>query len=479
MVDKLIRQGVEVHETTEAFEAIVEDSLWRSPDYALSDADQGSDEESDLGQEADAELEQEIQPETKEPRVFPSDSWIVYGAQPGRAAVLDLLEPRRRRIQHEWPDGPFMRSYDGAAYTMPMQMGVEVARIDQYFEVETRPATSARALAHSVPIASDWYAISAEVTRSYLAVNRMLAAGHTVFRALTDDQPLFMVSASDPQSRELLTQISNEIGITVLADPPTVSMSAPQQAARIGVYQGWASSMDEGWTRLVLEDFDYKYETLMNDDIREVDLSDELDVIIIPSEIPLNRLIEGASDEDAPPGYRGGIGEEGVENLKAFVHNGGTLVTLETADALAIEHFDVPVRNALEDISRSDLFLPASLLRVELDKDHPISLGSRDEVAAKWAGGRAYEPTDFSGESGRIRVVGSWPEDPERLLMSGAVVGAEYLAGKGALLDVEYGDGQILMYGFRVQHRGQTQGTYKLYFNALLRDNPLTATENR
>ena len=496
MVDKLILQGVEVHKSVGAFEAIIADGLWSSPDLSMSEDEEatedsaegndlpGEDEDEDedegdteRGEDEDEDAVEDSEPEI-EMRSFAPDSWIVYGAQPGRAAVLDLLEPRRRRVQHEWPDGPFMRSYDGAAYTIPMQMGVKISRIDHPFEADTRPATSARVIAPPVPAANDWYGISAEITRAHQAVNRMLEAGLSVFRAVSEDGPLFMVSASDPQSRSLLTEISNEIGITVIADPPTLSMSAQQQAARIGVYQGWAGSMDEGWTRLVLDDFDYTFETLMNDDIREEGLSDRLDVIIIPSEIPLNRLIEGASDEDAPPGFRGGIGEEGVENLKAFVRNGGTLVTFEAADALVIEHFDVPVRNALEDVSRSDLFMPASLLRVELDEDHPLAVGSPDEVAAKWAGGRAYEPTDFGGDAGRVQAVGSWAEDPERLLMSGAIVGAENLAGKGAILDVEYGDGRILMYGFRVQHRAQTHGTYKLLFNALLKNRPRTATQD-
>ena len=492
MVGKLILQGVEVHESVGAFEASIADGLWSSPDdndlSENEDSTEDAAEEDDLPDEdeGDTEREEDTDEEAvednkpeEELRSFAPNSWIVYGAQPGRAAVLDLLEPRRRRVQHEWPGGPFMRSYDGAAYTMPMQMGVEITRTDNPFEADTRLATSARVVAPPMPTANDWYAISAEVTRAYQAVNRMLEAGLSVFKAVSEDGPLFIVSASDPQSRSLLTEISNEIGVTVVADPPTLGMSAQQQAARIGIYQGWAASMDEGWTRLVLEDFDYTFETLMNDDVREEGLSERLDVIIIPSQIPLNRLIEGASDEDAPPGFRGGIGEEGVENLKEFVRNGGTLVTFEAADAIVLEHFDVPVRNALEDVNRSDLFLPASLLRVELDENHPLAVGSPNEVAAKWAGGRAYEPTDFGGDAGQVQAVGSWAEDPERLLMSGVIVGAEKLAGKGAILDVEYGNGRILMYGFRVQHRGQTHGTYKLLFNALLKNNPRTATEDR
>jgi len=157
---------------------------------------------------------------------------------------------------------------------------------------------------------------------------------------------------------------------------------------------------------------------------------------------------------------------------------GGTLITFERADELVIEHFGVPVRNALEGVGQPDFYLPSSLLRVELDGEHPLTMGSPDEVAAKWAGGRAYEPTDFGGEAGRVRAVGNWAEDPERVLMSGQLIGAEFLAGKGAILDVEYGSGRILMYGFRVQHRGQTHGTFKLLFNALLKNAPRTATED-
>ena len=391
--------------------------------------------------------------------------------------MLDLLEPRNRRLQREWPGGPFLRSYDGAAYTMPLQMGVEAIRVDAEDVGSVEVATSARIIAPRVPQADEWYAISARVTRSYQAASRLLEAGVAVSKAESADGPVFLVPVSDPFGRATLIELASEIGVTVMADPADVRDVVPQSRARIGLYQGWAGAMDEGWTRLLLEEFDYVYETLSNEDVQTAGLEDRYDVIIIPSEISLDRLVDGATSDETPPEFRGGIGEDGVENLKQFVRNGGTLVTLERADELVIEHFGVPVRNALDGVGSEDLFLPTSLLRVELDSDHPLTMGSPDEVAAKWAGGRAYEPTDFGGEAGQITAVGSWAADPDRLLMSGMLHGAELIAGKGAILDVEYGSGRILMYGFRVQHRGQTHGTFKLLFNALLKASPRATTQ--
>jgi len=492
MVDRLILQGLEIHRTTEAFEVAVEHDLWASPAGGLLDVDEdeghdedgeGHTDDDDEGRDDDDEgrddedrdddgLGQDDDNPAPETRSFPAGSWIVYGAQPGRAAVLDLIEPRRRELLYEWPGGPYVRNYDGAAYTIPMQMGVDVIRVDDAFAVGTEAASIGPLDAPPIPSASDWYAISAQVTRSYQAVNRMLDAGLPVSKAESDDGPVFVVRASAPQALGLITEATADLGISVLADPDGVREAVPQQPNHIGLYQGWAGAMDEGWTRFVFDDFEYAYETLGNADVQADDLSDRFDVIVFPSEIPLNRLINGDTAAAVPEEFRGGIGEDGVENLKQFVRAGGTLVTLERADELVIEHFGVPVRNALEGVGQPDFYLPTSLLRVELDGEHPLTMGSPDEVAGKWAGGRAYEPTDFGGEAGRVRAVGSWAEDPERVLMSGQIVGPEFLAGKGAILDVEYGSGSILMYGFRVQHRGQTHGTFKLLFNALLKNSP-------
>ncbi len=507
LVDKLALQGGEVHEAVESFTAVPQVDVWFTPEDGtlavpewqrrqsaptgdLGDADseaveeepgEGTEEdqpEEDEPDEGDSAETGEAPGPDVEPREFAAGSWVVFGAQPGRAAVLDLLEPQNRRLQREWPGGPFVRSYDGAAYTMPLQMGVDVVRVRRADVGSVRAVTAAEFRPPPVPqTAERWYAFSARVTRNFQTVNRLLELDIPVSRGDSDQGPVFLVPAGEPQAQTALTQLSAEVGTAVLADPAGVEDVAPQQAARIGVYQGWAGAMDEGWTRFVLDDFDFGYTSLANSDVQAGALRDRFDVIVMPSEIPLERLIEGSTDDTTPPEYRGGIGEEGVEHLQAFVREGGTLVTFERGDQLVIEHFGVPVKNALDGLDEQELFLPASLLRLELDEDHPLSAGSPAEVVAKWAGGRAYEPADFGGEASGVRSVGRWASDPDRVLASGLLHGAEHLAGKSAILDVDYGAGRILMYGFRVQHRGQTHGTFKLLFNALLNDGPRPATE--
>ena len=482
MVDALILQGVEVHRAAEAFQAEMEDGLRVPGTSLLTDGEDGAgeeaaDHEDGAGEHArgehDADDDAEEEEDDDDLRTFPAGSWVVLASQPGRAAVLDLLQPVQRELDREYPGGPWVRSYDGAAYTMPLQMGVETVRVDEPFQVRLEALTSSGLVAPPLPHVTSNYALSTAVNASYAAVNRLLAQGIPVLR--TPDW--FLVPASNTQAYGAMDQLRTELGLTVHADPPGVESAMTMRPSRVGLYQGWAASMDEGWTRLLLETFAFDVTTLSNDDVRAGDLGRRFDVIVLPSEIPLRRLIDGTAEGDAPPEYVGGIGMEGVDALKAFVRGGGQLVTLDRGDEVVLEHFDVTVRDALQGVGSEDFFAPASLFRVEVDPDHVLARGSPKQVAAKWANGRAYEPTGFGGEATDIRAVARWSGDPDRLLLSGLVEGAEYLSGKAAILDMGYGRGRITMYGFRVQHRGQTAGTFRLLFNALMRTGPRTATE--
>jgi hypothetical protein len=103
-------------------------------------------------------------------------------------------------------------------------------------------------------------------------------------------------------------------------------------------------------------------------------------------------------------------------------------------------------------------------LRPSVDTDNPIGFGLDSEVAAKFANSPGYVVDVES--SGDVQILAQYPsEDP--LLMSGLIIGEELLRDKAATVRIGYGNGSIIMLGFRVQHRGQTHGTYKLPFNSI------------
>ena len=236
--------------------------------------------------------------------------------------------------------------------------------------------------------------------------------------------------------------------------------------------------MDEGWTRYVLDDLGIPYTTLHNKDFKgtkkkKVNLSNRYDVIVFADENtdiiiqgkrgPSSRY--GRSDGSFPPEYQGGIEKEGVEALKAFVEQGGILVTLNNACGLAFNELDIPASNAIERIDRSQFFCPGSILRVKVDNKSPIGYGMPGEAAIMFYRGMAIQ-TQIPPEGWDRKVVARFPEDD--ILLSGWLYGEEVIARKAAVVDVQNKKGHIILIGFPCQHRAQSHGTYKFLLNALL-----------
>jgi hypothetical protein len=180
-----------------------------------------------------------------------------------------------------------------------------------------------------------------------------------------------------------------------------------------------------------------------------------------------------------PDEYTGGIGKEGVDNLKKFVENGGTIVFLNRASNFAIEQFKLPVRDVTRGLNRKDFFIPGSILRTELDTTHPIAKGMPAQSIAWFENGPAFEVLSpgFSrppageeppkGGTQNVRIIARYPSDPKNILLSGWALGAEKIAGKAALVEFTIGKGKIILFGFRPQYRGQSLATFPLFFNAI------------
>ena len=227
--------------------------------------------------------------------------------------------------------------------------------------------------------------------------------------------------------------------------------------------------MDEGWTRLVLEQFGFLYQALKDQEIKAGNLQQNLDVIILPSDSTSMIVGPGeedhSKDEDIPPEYRSGIGKEGVKAIKQFVLHGGTLVTLNHACGFAIEKLDLKVKNLLQGKSANEFFCPGSTLRTHIDVNHQLGYGMPTEGLIFAWDSPAFEilPSRFNQ---RYEIVVRYPE--KNLLQSGWLNGEELLSEKAALVSAQYGEGRVILFGFRPQHRAQTHGTFKLLFNALI-----------
>jgi hypothetical protein len=258
-----------------------------------------------------------------------------------------------------------------------------------------------------------------------------------------------------------------------------------------GIYRSAPDSMDEGWTRWVFEQRDKEkcdtdYRSITDKDIRS---GGDLGSYIVFPDQPANQILNGYAKGSMPDEYTGGLGREGVENLKKFVKWGGTLVFLNRSSLFAIEQFNLPIRNVTAGLDRKDFYIPGSILRTELDINHPIVRNLPRESIAWFENSPAFEefrvtPSGVNsasnispkgdtlniapkGDTPNVRVIARYPSDPKNILLSGWALGAEKIAGKAALVEITMGKGKIILFGFRPQYRGQSLATFPLLFNAI------------
>ncbi|MGI8655009.1 MAG: M14 family metallopeptidase [Pyrinomonadaceae bacterium] len=258
------------------------------------------------------------------------------------------------------------------------------------------------------------------------------------------------------------------------AELPTYS-----SVERLAIYKSHVPSMDEGWTRWMLQQTGRTHPYEFMDDIvgrippfssledaeaRAGNLRVKYDAIIIPDQAA-RLLLNGHKAGTMPVEYTGGLGAEGVRSLREFVEAGGTLIALNRASDFAIEQFKLPVRDITEGLKRTEFYVPGSILRTELDTTHSIAKGMPKESIAWVEDSPVFEISDAK-EAARVHVIARYPSNSDPLL-SGYLLGGEKLKGKAALVEVALGRGRVVLFGFRPQYRGQSLATYPLLFNAI------------
>lgn len=413
-------------------------------------------------------------------RLYDEGSFVVSLAQPKMGLVRNLLG-QTFYPDNDWTrarDGSPLRPYDSATHTMAEIMGVQVDPVDGNLGGDLRVLDEPIPVAGAVA-SGDRHVLDGRLNDSFRAANQLLARGATVQRVHRASGNLkpgdFLVNASSAD----LSEVARNTGVDFDAAGNVPADVAHEIAApRIGMYQRYnGGNMAEGWTRLVFEQFDFPYTSLMDAGITAGDLNADYDVIVFPHDSwgAITGLPTpggggrggrgGGRGGNTPPDYRSGIGEDGVQAIREFVENGGTVVAMGGATDFAIRAFDLGVRNALAGLSSMDFFCPGSTLHVDIDTDNPLAWGMPSKSLALFWSSPAFEITARDGYNYE-RVVTYAERD---ILESGWLVGEQYLSQRAAVITAKVGEGEVVLLGIRTQHRAQTHGTYKLLFNALMK----------
>ncbi len=415
-------------------------------------------------------------------RVYGPGSFVVSMAQPKQALVRWMLG------RTFYPDNSYtrdregnpIRPYDMATDTFAEFMGVRADPVREPIAADLVKIAGPLAPGGSVPAATaNAHVLSAKLNDSYRAVYRLLDSGASIRRirrgaGLTSGD--FIVSGGTSAA---LSAVARETGV----DFTPLSGAAPQDTydirrPRVAMYQRYGGgNMDEGWTRLMFEQFSVPFTSIKDAEIKAGNLGATYDAIVLPADsiaaMTGERATEGegrgggrgGGPDNTPPEFRSGFGAEGVKALEAFVRGGGTLVTFAQSGDLAIQRLGLPLRNVVAGLPPKEFWCPGSTLRMRFDNAHPLAYGMPSEgLGLFMAGSQAYEVTS-TDRSQEVEIYATYVE--RDILQSGWLLGEQVIARKAAAAAVRHGNGRVVLIGFRPQHRDQTHGTFKLVFNAL------------
>jgi len=386
-------------------------------------------------------------------RTWPAGSIVISREQPYGSHVKDLLEVQR------YPEGS--PPYDVAGWTLPFLLGVSRVECMQMPEGEWSPAEDvdgATAAFQGDPrLQSNPEALSSHDSRAWTAVYAGLAEGRS-YRLIGGKSGGLIESPGN-------TSIKG------------VSVKGPR---RVGLFSPWSGSMDEGWMRYVFDSQEVPYVTVRNEMLRAGQLSDFLDVLIIPS-ISGRQLDRGRSPGTIHPEYARGLDAEGAVAIEEFVREGGTLITLGSSSAWAIDLFELPLIDVTRSGAAKDFACPGSVLRT-IPVQGPLTAGLPSSLPVFFSRSSAYRKMTKDerkaagipaavkpkeGEaSGELKMLLRYA--PSRLLLSGWVEDPEVIEGLGAWVVAPHGKGRVHVFGFRPQYRGWTQATFTLMHRAIL-----------
>lgn len=440
-------------------------------------------------------------------RLFSKGDMVVPLAQPFRAFIKEVMEVQHYPVRHYTPGGEVIRPYDIASWSLPLHRQVSSVEIKKRFPqleealAEVPGAVNLMTIPLQLNTTSILYPV--EWNESFKAAFMSAEKGIKVDRLTSDAEIngkiyhqgsfLFEATGNAPVCRRILEK---EMKVPPVEVPDKSSLKfTPFKIPRIALVETYYSDMDAGWTRYLFDKYHIPYTVLHPDQFEKTDFKGRFDVVVLPNDSK-NVLLNGTGGSSNSyymnryaPEYSKGMGKKGLEKLMGFVNSGGKVVSWGSSTALfegklnlpvpetgkhkkqdnpqEKETFVLPFHDISSQLRNKGLYIPGSLVKIQLIQAHPLTLGLPREIGV-FSRGRPVFTTSIPYFDMDRRVIATYPE--KNILMSGYAEKPELLGNKTAIVWVRKGKGQLVLFGFNPQFRASTQASYKLLFNALLMD---------
>ncbi len=437
---------------------------------------------------------------------FPEGTWVVPMDQEFAAMAREVLNAQRYPDLRQYPGGPPERPYDAAGWSLPLQMDVQVVAARAPLSAEVRGRLKLIGVGPEPKIVPSAY--DADIEHDAAPFDSVPGAGFDGHRGAAGIVPpagrisgtgsILVLDPSENNTFKALNAAWQQgATVSVTADPSagrikyavsglaaaaqerlvdslalhaerTDSIRAPTvHPPRIGVFEPWTGSMDAGWTRWLLERYGFSFVVIRPEDFK-TRLADKLDVLVLADDarIPVAGAAAGRGGRGGGPvrsEYAYQLTADDLSRFEQFVRGGGTVVCVSNASAFAIQHLKLPVRNTVAGLPPETFFLRGSIVAVTVDPTQPVMAGMPTRAAVFVDNSPVFEP--LAGFTGTM--LGRYAESGSPLL-SGYLIGEQHLQGRAAALDLPLGAGRVVLLGFRPQWRGQSFGTFRVLFNALL-----------
>jgi hypothetical protein len=445
---------------------------------------------------------------TVQGKAYPAGSYVVPAAQAFRPHVMDMFEPQDHPDNFAYPGAPPTHPYDNAGWTLAFQMGVEFDRVLDGFtgpfeQVNdwnlTPPPGALRA-----PALPAGYLIDRHLLDSFAAMNMMFAANQQTPRIAAPIKvltiPLTVGGRTYPigtwyavgtrDAPVALRAAVQRFGVSAEGVAITPTALATVAAPRVGLWDQYGGSMDAGWARWILEQFQFTFDRVFAPQLDAGNLRDKYDTLIfVAGAIPGaaggrgggGRVGgAGAGEQNIPAEYRDQIGSVSIDRtlpqIKQFLDQGGTVIALGTSAVNLARYLELPIENHLVEeassgsgaggtpIPQTKFYVPGSILQARVDTANPAAFGMR-------------EHTDFFFDNSPVMKLGptaaargvkaiAW-FDSRTPLRSGWAWGQSYLDGGVIAAEAPVGKGKVFLYTAEIIQRAQPHATFKLLFNAI------------